>query len=126
MPVKNYSPELLKVFEAGSKKPFEFDCKTPSKAKALRWRLHHLRREMRKEHHWLTPVAEGVILTIRDSFLIASPPDMEIEEELKKALEENRIAGEKYITDVPPDSNIIKSLTQPSGVELYLQKGEKK
>lgn len=90
MAVKNYSPELLKVFEAGAKKPFHFDCGSHEKAKALRWRLHALRREMRKEHHWLTSVAEGVIITVRKNspILIAQPPDLDIEESLVKALEE--------------------------------------
>lgn len=120
MPVKNYSPELLKVFEAGSKKPFSFDCKTEKKAKALRWRLHALRREMRKERHWLTPVAESVILSIHGTSLVASPPDLEIEEDLRKALESERIEGEVYSTDPPPDSILIQESAK-SAIETYLK-----
>src|SRR5258708_20686006 len=86
MPVNNYSPELLKVFEAGSKKPFEFVCASEKSAIALRWRLHALRREMRKEKHWLLPVAESVIVTAKGNLLIVRPPDMDIAEDLKKAL----------------------------------------
>ena len=83
MPVKNFSPELLKVFEAGSKKAFEFDCQTEKDAFRLRWRLNALRREMRKERHWLTPVAEAVVISVKGTKLIARPPDTDIAEARK-------------------------------------------
>lgn len=97
MPVKNFSPTLLKIFEVGSKKPFEFDCKTEKGAKALRWRLHALRREMRKEKHWLVPVAESVIISVQGTKVVASPPDLLIEEELETALSEHIVEEPKPV-----------------------------
>lgn len=89
MSVKNYSPRLLDIFKVACQREFKFDCKTPKKAIALRHRLHELRREMRKENHWLTPQAEAVVISIRKenpSLLIAHPPDNELEQELETAL----------------------------------------
>lgn len=93
MPVTNYSPELLQLFELGSQKPFRFDCKTNKKAHAFRWRLHSLRREMRKEGHWLAPVAEAVVISIEPdaktgTIICAHPPDESILSELQQALKE--------------------------------------
>lgn len=114
MAVKNYSPELLKVFEAGSKKPFHFDAGTHEKAKALRWRLHALRRDMRQERHWLLPLAEATIITVRknSSVVIVQPPDQDIEEALRKALNEQSPETEKQkspeLKVVPSAENAIK------------------
>lgn len=82
MSVKNYSPSLLDIFKLGSQQEFVFDCKTVKKAIALRHRLHALRREMRKEEHWLTPTAEAVVISLRGSTIVAHPPDMDLENEL--------------------------------------------
>lgn len=88
MPVANYSPELLQIFELGSQKEFIFDCGSAKRAHALRWRLHSLRREMRKELHPLTEIAEGVVISIRDGAIVAHPPDDSILPDLRKALAE--------------------------------------
>lgn len=88
MVVKNFSPELLKIYEIASQREFVFDCKSHKKALALRWRLHSLRRDMRKEKHWLTNIAEGVVISVRDTLLIARPPDFDIKSELQDALKE--------------------------------------
>src|SRR5882672_2138804 len=116
MPVKNYSPALLEVFKVGSEKPFEFDCKTKKAAFALQWRLHGLRREMRKEKHWLTPVAESVVISIIGTKIRAAPPDSAIEDELKKALNEH---------SPRPLSLLPEKLTEASPIENYLNKGKK-
>jgi hypothetical protein len=89
MTVKNFSPELLNIFKVGSQKDFQFDCGSEKAAQALRARLHNLRREMRKERHWLTSVAEGVVISIprdKPTFIIAHPPDNDITPDLRKAL----------------------------------------
>lgn len=90
MSVRNYAPELLEIFKIGSQKPFHFDCKTEKKALALRARLYYLRLEMRKENFWLLPVAEAVILKVNGSILMACPPDSDILEDLKRALEKQK------------------------------------
>ena len=116
MPVKNFSPELLKVFEAGSKKAFEFDCQTEKDAFRLRWRLNALRREMRKERHWLTPVAEAVVISVKGTKLIARPPDTDIAEALTEAL----IAQAPEVMELEP----VKLIPRISPIEDYL-KGKK-
>ena len=117
MPVKNFSPELLKVFEAGSKKVFEFDCGTEKAALRLRWRLHALRREMRKERHWLVPVAESVIISVKGPLLIASPPDLNIQDSLTKAL----IEQAPEVMDIPKTS--VDPITgNVSGIDAYLNR----
>jgi len=88
MSVRGFSPSLLKIYRLGSHKEFIFNCETEKAAMNLRHRLHVLRRELRKEKHWLVPVADGVIISVKGTLLIASPPDSrienKIEEELKK------------------------------------------
>lgn len=117
MPVKNFSPSLLKVFEAGSKKPgFEFDCGSEKAAYAFQWRLHNLRREMRKERHWLVPVAESVVVTIRGTKVIVQPPDIAIEDKLEKALKEQ----------APEVMELPKEVSKPAlvpAIENYLKGG---
>lgn len=88
MSVKNYSPRLLEIFRLASEKEFIFDCKTIKSAMALRHRLHALRREMRKEKHWMVPAAEAVVISLKGTVLIAHPPDNQIDDELAKALKE--------------------------------------
>lgn len=98
-PVRSFSPTLLNIFKLGSQKEFTFDCKTEKKALALRARLNYLRRRLRDEKHWMLPVAEAVTLSIRGTFLIARPPDSEIENELQKALKEQGF-DEKKLGDI--------------------------
>ena len=95
MSVKNYAPELLDVFKLGQKKEFVFDCKTNKDAHRLRARLNALRREMRKENHWLTPVAEAVVFSIRGTNLVAHPPDNDLTKDLAVALKEQGFIDEK-------------------------------
>lgn len=121
MPVTNYSPELLQLFELGSQKPFRFDCKTNKKAHAFRWRLHSLRREMRKENHWLAPVAEAVVISIEPdaktgTIICAHPPDESILGELQQALKEQ---GAKVIAEagLDPELELELEKTPESWIE---------
>lgn len=93
--VRSFSPTLLNIFKLGNQQEFKFDCKTEKKALALRARLNYLRRRLRDEQHWMLPVAEAVTLSIRGTYLIARPPDSEIEAELNKALKEQGFKDEK-------------------------------
>lgn len=94
MSVKNYSPRLLDIYKLASEKEFIFNCKTKRKALALRHRLHALRREMRKENHWLTPVAEMVVIKIRGTNIIAQPPDKELDETLELELKKQGLKSD--------------------------------
>jgi len=86
MSVKSYAPALLDIFKLASEKEFTFNCKTNKAALALRARLHALRRDMRKENHWLVPVAEKVKISVRNGLIIARPADNEIVQDLEEAL----------------------------------------
>lgn len=88
MSVKNYSPRLVDIFKLAAEKEFRFDCKTEKKARALRARLHALRRAMRAENYWMQAAADRVVISIDGKFLVAHPPDVELEDELTKALRE--------------------------------------
>jgi hypothetical protein len=89
MSVKNFSPLLLDIFKHVSQKgEFTFECESEKKAHQLQYRLHALRREMRKEKHWLLPVAEACEISIRGNILTAKKPDLALEEALAKALRE--------------------------------------
>jgi len=94
MNVRHFSPHFLDIYRLGSEKEFIFDCGTEKAAHYLRWQLHKLRREMRKENHWLTPVAETVTISISGTSIIAHPRDSNIEEKLKRALKEQGLRKE--------------------------------
>lgn len=121
MPVKNYSPDLLRVFKAGAKLPdgFTFDCGSEKAAIKLRWRLHALRREMRKEKHWLVPVAESVVVTVKGNSVIVRTPDADIEDDLKKALAEQA----PQLLEPPLKLSVLSSPAK--GIEDYLKGGKK-
>src|SRR6185436_15295357 len=97
MSLKNYSPNLLDIFKhVGEKGEFTFKCKDKKAAYALRARLHGLRRAMREEKHWLTPVAEAChVSVINEHVLWAHRPDQKIEGEIAKALKEQGFKGKE-------------------------------
>jgi len=94
MSVKHFSPTFLDIYRLGSEKEFIFDCGSEKAAYYMRWQLHKLRREMRKENHWLTPVAETVTISLSGTSIIAHPRDSNIEEKLMKALKEQGLRKE--------------------------------
>lgn len=128
--VASYAPELLQIYELGSQKEFVFDCKDKKKAHALRWRLHCLRRDMRKENHWLLPVAEAVVISIRDTSIVAHPPDDTLSSDLKKALKDQ---GIEAIVNAPLELDPVvkptprpianKSTLSENAIDSYLKKG---
>ncbi len=90
MPVSSYAPELLELFRLASQKTVVLKLKDERAAMAFRFRCHNLRKEMRKEGHELTNLANGVVFRVRKSddeggVLIASPADDEFLPELRKA-----------------------------------------
>ncbi len=65
MVVKNYAPELLELFRIASQQEVIIPLDSEAKARRLRFRMHNLRKEMRKEQHPLLPLAELSQLTVQ-------------------------------------------------------------
>lgn len=90
MPVSSYAPELLELFRLAAQKRIVLKLPDEKTAFALRFRIHNLRKEMRKERHELMNLANGVIFRVREAedgagLLIASPADDEFLPELREA-----------------------------------------
>lgn len=62
MPVANYAPEFIALYREGSRKPVTIDRLTRRRAVNLQFRLHSLRKEMRKELHEYLPAAERCVV----------------------------------------------------------------
>lgn len=58
MSVKNYAPELIELFRVATQQEVVIELTTKSAAHRLRFRMHNLRADMRKEHHPLLALAE--------------------------------------------------------------------
>ena len=90
MPVSSYAAELLELFCLAAQKRVVLKLPDEKAAQTLRFRLHNLRKEMRKEKHELANIANGVIFRVRSGddgvgLLIAAPADDEFLPELHKA-----------------------------------------
>ncbi len=119
--VSSFAPELLTVYHKASQEPIAIPVEDKKAAERLRFRLHQLRRAMRREMHEWAGIAEGCQVTIhpRDAklpngaFLVAvGPSDRDILPALKSAgVEVEAIA-------VPDHENRISS----SAVDHYLDK----
>jgi hypothetical protein len=90
MPVSSYAPELLELFCLAAQKRIVLELPNEKAAQTLRFRLHNLRKELRKERHELMNLANGVIFRVQKGegeigLLIAAPADDEFLPELRKA-----------------------------------------
>lgn len=76
MPVSSYAPEYLELFKAGAEKKITVQLPSKQKAVQMRQRLHTLRKEMRKENHPLTTIANSTQVSIgNDGTLSVYPAD---------------------------------------------------
>lgn len=75
MPVASYAPELLQLFQRAAQEPVSVTLTSTNAAFSLRFRLHRLRKEMRREHHPLTTLANGIQISIYGNVLTAKPAD---------------------------------------------------
>jgi len=86
MPTSSFAPELFELYKAGARKPILVPIQDKKRAIHLRFRLHNLRKEMRKEGHVLTTIANGVSFSITpDGDLLARPVDDQFVNELRAA-----------------------------------------
>lgn len=90
MPVSSYAAELLQLFQLAIQREVRINLPSKAKATNLRYRLNRLRSDMRREHHSLANVANGVEFKIiknedGSAILIALPADNAYLEALHRA-----------------------------------------
>ena len=103
MPVANYAPELLQLLIHAAEAPVRIPLASKAQATSLRFRLHNLRKEMRKENHPNLRIVEGVQISLEEAVLIARPSD-------ETFLEAIRAAG---ITVEEMDDNYSHTMAEP-------------
>lgn len=89
MPTANFAAELFEIFQKGAREKLEIPMPDKGAAYALRFRLNKLRKEMRKEKHYMLEIAEGVSLVIKrdqPEVLIALPADQSYLTSIRQAI----------------------------------------
>ena len=93
MPVTSYAPEFLELYRKAAQSPVTIRLSSLAEATKLRARLHTLRREMRKESHPMTHIANGVQISLTaigndmqgGTNLIARPADTDFINAIREA-----------------------------------------
>ena len=86
MPVSSYAPEFLELFKTAAREECIIPLGDRKRAMRLRFRLNMLRKDMRKEQHSLTTIANSVEFTITyEGDLKCSPADDTFLPSLKQA-----------------------------------------
>lgn len=84
MPVSSYAPEFLELFKLAAQKEQIVPLGDAKRAIRMRFRLNMLRRDMRKEEHSLTTIANSVQFSItKAGDLRCTPADDTFLKELK-------------------------------------------
>lgn len=65
--------EMLETFRLASAERMVITLQSPADAEALRFKLHHVRKQMRRYSHPLLSLAERVTFKVQGSQLIAQP-----------------------------------------------------
>lgn len=86
MPVSSYAPELLEVFKLAAQEELIIPLGDTKRATRLRFRLNMLRKDMRRDRHTLTTIANSVQFSITpQGDLRCSPADDSFLDDLRKA-----------------------------------------
>lgn len=90
--VSSFAPEMLMIFREANNKPIEIVVESKEASHRLQFRLHQLRRAMRRELHELTDIAEGCIVKrfkhpkITDRWVVrVEPADSGLLDAIKRA-----------------------------------------
>jgi len=79
--------EYLNLFRTASNERLIINLKTIAEAETLRFKLHHIRKQMRRHAHPLLAIAERVTFKVQGSTLLAQPStDAKYRDVLGKAL----------------------------------------
>ena len=125
MPVSSYAPEFLEVFKRAAQKEFTIPLGSTKRATHMRYRLNMLRRDMRREGHSLTTIANSVqFILMPNGDLKCSPADTSFLSELKKAGIVVPTPGDLPNVEVP----LAKSerAEAEEALSQFLKSGEKK
>ena len=88
------SDEVAQVFETASERRLVIPCTTRGFAEALRFKLHHVRKQMRRFNHPLLVKAERVTFKVEENCLIASPStDAKFRDVISQALKQEKTSG---------------------------------
>lgn len=79
--------EMLETFRMASSMRMVITLQSSAEAEALRFKLHHVRKQMRRYSHPMTSIAERVTFKVQGSQLIAQPSsDAKFRDVLGRAL----------------------------------------
>lgn len=116
--MSNFAPELLAFFLRGYEGPFSVELPNEKDAHSMRFRLHNLRRAMRKTNHPELPKVERVSLHIDGKTLTAQPKDQRFVEVLRSA----GIKADEALTIQEPNLTSAEDASL-SKINEFLQKG---
>jgi len=86
MPVSSFAPEFLEIFKSAAQEEILIPVGDEKRAIRLRFRLNMLRRDMRKEGHTLTTIANSVQFSITpEGDLMCAPADASFLDAISKA-----------------------------------------
>ena len=86
MPITSFAPELLELFKQAAERKTIIRFNDKKKAHRLRFRLHYLRRELRKHNHELASIANSTTFAITaNGDLVCAPADDQFLKSLRDA-----------------------------------------
>lgn len=98
-----FAPEFLAFMLRGAKNPVSITLGTENEAVRLRFRLHNMRRSMRKQQHPQSEEIENVSLHVKENVLTAQPKDQRFIEALVAAGITAEELPEQPVLDAPRD-----------------------
>ena len=104
MTLANYAPEMFELWKVACEENIELEFATKAKAIRFRFRMYQLRKDMRKEKHFLLPFAEKCMIRLYENTCIICPVDDDFGEILRKqgiTIDED-ISGEIPDNPEPP------------------------
>ena len=77
-PVASFDARLLELFRRAAAEPLRIELASSRAAHRLRFRLHALRKAMRREQHPMLALAEAVTIRLDEQVLTAGPVDADL------------------------------------------------
>lgn len=116
MPVSSYAAEMLLLFIEASRHEVLIKLNNTKHAVKMRQRLHNLRRDMRKEKHPSTNIANGVTISITpNGDLLAYPADTQHIDAIRKAGIGVKLPNEIAAGNTPANSSSLPMAADGEG-----------
>lgn len=118
-PVTSFDARLIELFRIAADRPVRVIVATRSAATRLRFRLHSLRKAMRKEKHPMLNIAEAVTVKIKAQtngtwLLLAVPTDADFADALTSAGIDVDAAAASVAEKVEPMDEFLSRLVEKS------------